>query len=115
MREANRIVLIESELFREAFSEKLLLKTVPIIQEMRCTPEEIIFNEGQLDDHAIYFIEKGSVEIFVERRIKKNYKEKRILEMLSKGRCFGQQHFFDSSKRDFSVRSVGFTTLLKIK
>jgi hypothetical protein len=49
------------------FSEGVLYKTVKLIKEYRCTPEEIIFMEGDVDNSAIFFIEKGSVEIFIQK------------------------------------------------
>ena len=34
--------------------------------EFRCTPEEIIYFEGEMDDGCIYFLEKGSVELYID-------------------------------------------------
>jgi hypothetical protein len=61
--EANKIALIDSPVFRENFSENVILRTVPLIKEMRLTPEEKVFNEGDVDDCCIYFIEKGKLEL----------------------------------------------------
>lgn len=45
----------------------MLKKTVPLIKEYRSTPEEVIFQMGELnynDEAAVYFIEKGTVELY---------------------------------------------------
>lgn len=63
--EANKIVLIDSPIFRNNFSETVISKTVPLIKEYKCTPGEIIFLENDKDDNSIFFIENGSTEIFV--------------------------------------------------
>lgn len=79
--EANHIVLSDSPVFRDNFSPEILKRTVPLIKginslyslnyhkifiEFRCTPEETIYLEGETDDGCIYFIEKGSVEIYMD-------------------------------------------------
>lgn len=43
MLEANKIVLKDVEIFRNNFSEAIISSTVSLIQELRCTPDEIIF------------------------------------------------------------------------
>ena len=64
--EANKIVLRDSPIFSNNFSPEILKKLVPLIEEFRFTPEEIIFLEGEQDDKAIYFIQNGKVEIFLD-------------------------------------------------
>ena len=66
MMEANKIVLRDSPIFSNNFSPEILKKLVPLIEEFRFTPEEIIFLEGEQDDKAIYFIQNGKVEIFLD-------------------------------------------------
>jgi hypothetical protein len=56
MIEANKIALKDSPIFCNKFSENTISKTVSLIQELRCTPEEIIFYEGDIDDCAIFFV-----------------------------------------------------------
>lgn len=67
MIEANKIVLKDSLLFSKNFSESVICKTVALIREYKCTPEEIIFLSEERDDCSIYFIEKGTVEIFIKQ------------------------------------------------
>jgi hypothetical protein len=41
--EANKIVLIDSPIFRDNFSETLILKTVPLIKEIVLAPQQTLF------------------------------------------------------------------------
>ena len=43
----------------------MILKTISLIHEYKCKPEENILVEGSLDESSIYFIETGSVDIFL--------------------------------------------------
>ncbi|KAL4463931.1 hypothetical protein ABPG74_005868 [Tetrahymena malaccensis] len=115
--EANKIALRESPIFSKNFSEQIIQKTVPLIKEIRCTPEEIIYLKGDQDDFAIYFIEKGQVEAFTYQKTPFNKKMKTInsLYTLGKGQFFGEYSFFTGEPRDINIRSLEFTTLLKIK
>jgi hypothetical protein len=61
--QANKIALIDSPIFRENFSENVILKTVPLIREVRLNPEENLFSQGDFDECCIYFVEKGLLEI----------------------------------------------------
>ncbi len=64
--EANNLVLKDSIIFKNNFSDQIIKKTVPLIKESRITPEENIIIEGFTDDSCIYFIEKGSCEVFID-------------------------------------------------
>ena len=57
--EANNLVLKDSIVFKNNFSEAVIRLTVPLIKECRVTPEEIINIQGTFDECCIYFIEKG--------------------------------------------------------
>lgn len=72
MIEANKLVLKDSPIFSENFSDEIITKTVSLIKEFRCTPDSIIFKEGQADDKSIYFIQKGKVKLFIKRVNKEN-------------------------------------------
>jgi hypothetical protein len=77
--QANSLVLNDSPIFRDNFSTEILKKTVGIIKEYRCTPEEVIYIEGEMDEGCIYFIEKGSVEIYVDMSLGFNDEEEEDL------------------------------------
>ncbi|KAL4485121.1 hypothetical protein ABPG73_015672 [Tetrahymena malaccensis] len=113
MIEANKIALKDSPIFRNNFSESTISKTVSLIQELRCTPEEVLFYEGDIDDSAIYFVQQGKVELFID-----SYNGEPVitsLKVFSKGSSFGETSFFTGAPRGISIRSIDFTTLLMIK
>ena len=64
--ESNKIIF-DSPIFKNNFSMDTILKTIPLIQEQLCNPNQQIIQEGNLDDCAIYFIDKGSVETYYTR------------------------------------------------
>ncbi|KAL4510497.1 hypothetical protein ABPG72_004651 [Tetrahymena utriculariae] len=113
MLEANRLIL-ESPIFRDNFSLKTLLKTVSIVTEQRCTPEEIIFLGGESDDNSIYFIEKGQVQVF-HMFENPNFDSKNQMNVRGRGEYFGEVCFFTGKSRVNNYRSLDFTTLLKIE
>ncbi|KAL4510498.1 hypothetical protein ABPG72_004652 [Tetrahymena utriculariae] len=117
MIEANKILVAESPFFRDNFSFKTILKTVSLVQEQRCTPEEIIYLEGDLEECSIYFIEKGSVQIFRDHTSESILFKKEFMECntLRAGQYFGEISFFTGMQRKFCVRSLEFTTLIKIE
>ncbi|EDK31209.2 cyclic nucleotide-binding domain protein (macronuclear) [Tetrahymena thermophila SB210] len=117
MIEANKILVVESPFFRDNFSFKTILKTVSLVQEQRCTPEEIIYLEGDLEECSIYFIEKGSVQLFRDHTSESILFKKEFLECntLKAGQYFGEMSFFTGMERKFCVRSLEFTTLIKIE
>ncbi|KAL4463877.1 hypothetical protein ABPG74_005814 [Tetrahymena malaccensis] len=117
MIEANKILVAESPFFRDNFSFKTILKTVSLVQEQRCTPEEIIYLEGDLEDCSIYFIEKGSVQIFRDHTNESILFKKEFMECntLKAGQYFGEISFYTGMQRRFCVRSLEFTTLIKIE
>lgn len=65
--EGNKIVLKDSSVFKNNFSDDVLDKTIQLIREIRYMPEQLIFEEGDRNDaQHIYFVQKGSVEFFIE-------------------------------------------------
>ncbi|EGR33414.1 ribosomal protein, putative [Ichthyophthirius multifiliis] len=112
--EANKIVLQDSPVFKNNFSEQVLERTVQLIKEQRYSPEEIIIKQNEVDDGSIYFIEKGSVLFYIDLDYPRGEKKVHIIETLSQGMSFGQFSFFTGQPRMVNVRSLNFTTLLKI-
>ncbi|KAL4453948.1 hypothetical protein ABPG74_003831 [Tetrahymena malaccensis] len=105
----NKLILREARILVENFSEEVMKKTANIIRHINYTPEEIIFQEGDNDNKNLYFIEKGSCEIFIEGNDKKQ-----TLQEIQSGQYFGTASFFTGLSRSCSVRSQGFSTLLFI-
>ncbi|KAL4434894.1 hypothetical protein ABPG74_021233 [Tetrahymena malaccensis] len=109
--EANNIVLKDSVVFINNFSNSVISRSVPLIKEYRATPDEIILIENTLtEDQNIYFIEKGQVEVFLSQ----SDQPIQIMK-LKAGDCFGQVGFFTGLTRTLSVKSLDFTTLIYIK
>ena len=54
--ESNKIALCESTIFAKNFDNLVIEKTATEIKEIKCTPNEVIFFEGEQDDCSIYFI-----------------------------------------------------------
>ncbi|KAL4502287.1 hypothetical protein ABPG72_011874 [Tetrahymena utriculariae] len=115
--EANKIALIDSPIFRDNFSKNVIVKTVPLIKEIRFNPEEKIFSQDDIDDSNIYFIEQGRVEVqsFYAHPVVKKQKMINCLQKLQKGQSFGEISFFTGKPRKFTIRSLQFSTILSIK
>lgn len=59
-------MLLNSQILSENFSEEVILRSISLIKEFRCTPEEIIFLENQVDDNSIFFVEGGTIELYID-------------------------------------------------
>ena len=70
--------------------------------------------EGLIDDCAIYYVLKGSVEMFYTRKIENQPEEVVQMTKFGVGQYIGANSFFTAQPRDISFRSVGFTSVLKI-
>ena len=83
------------------------------MEEIRFSPEDLIFSEHENDDSAIYFITKGEVNIFYE-----NYdyiKGDTIYSTFEENNIFEEISFFTGNKRKASAQITGFTRMFKIK
>ncbi|EWS75660.1 cation channel family protein (macronuclear) [Tetrahymena thermophila SB210] len=119
--ESNKIILRDSLIFQNNFSEEVIHATIPIIQEINFTPLEVIYTENDENiDRSVYFVQEGIVEVYLEviehlqpglGSIQKSYK---VIKRLKKGDCFGEIEFFTDGNRQMNVRSLSFSTLLKI-
>jgi hypothetical protein len=54
-------ILKRLPMFYANFTEKSLRKMIVLLKEIKFTPGDTIFNEQDLDDCAIYFINKGDI------------------------------------------------------
>ena len=71
------------------------------MEEIRYSPEDIIFSEHELDDSAIYFITKGEINIFYENF---DYiKGDKVYSTLKENNIFGEISFFTGKKRTASA------------
>ena len=111
--EANGAILRDLKMFSFNFSEDLLRNTVPLLKEVRFTPEDLIFMKGKCDQKALYIIRKGKVEIFLETN--KMNSPITVLKTLHEGQIFGEFSFFSNQERSACARSMDFTTAYMIK
>ena len=105
-------ILKQFPMFYANFSEKSLRKMVIFMKEIRFIPGDLIYFEEELEDSAIYFINKGSVEIFLARYDKN---APHSLRNLKPGECFGELGFFTGQSREASARSQEFISVFMIK
>ncbi|EAS00305.2 cation channel family protein (macronuclear) [Tetrahymena thermophila SB210] len=112
--EANKLVLSDTPIFKNNFSDIVLERTVSIIKEKRYYPEEIIFRQNDTGDSNIYFIASGQVQIYIEASYPGGEKKVQILQSLQSGQSFGHYSFFTGQPRMVNVRTQGFVTLLSI-
>ncbi|KAL4432040.1 hypothetical protein ABPG74_017776 [Tetrahymena malaccensis] len=115
--DSNRIILKDSPIFKHNFSPCVISKTLNIIQQLTCTPEDLIIKRGEISQQ-IFFIEKGEVDIIIEGEEddkQKIYQKPKIISTLGKGKSFGMVGFFTGFSECFTVRSKEFCKLLFIK
>ncbi|EAR97005.2 cyclic nucleotide-binding domain protein (macronuclear) [Tetrahymena thermophila SB210] len=131
--EGKGIVLKQTAIFRDNFSDAFKQKIVPLIQERHYIPQQLICEQGELDDCDIYFIEKGSVNILLDSYayegtpsskqlfniilcfIKVPKIDPKQIITLTAGQSFGEISFFTGQPRTAYVKSKEFTTLQIIK
>ncbi|KAL4459920.1 hypothetical protein ABPG74_003446 [Tetrahymena malaccensis] len=119
--ESNKIVLRDSLIFQNNFSEEVIHATIPLIREINFTPLEVIYTENDENiDRSIYFVQEGIVEVYLEVIEHQQtgqgsiQKSNKIIKRFKKGDCFGEIEFFTDGNRQMNVRSLSFSTLLKI-
>ncbi|KAL4454180.1 hypothetical protein ABPG74_012137 [Tetrahymena malaccensis] len=124
--EANRLVLRDTSIFSNNFSQSLIVRLAPLIKESTLIPDQkIIQHNSDDDDGSIYFIKKGSLKVIFEcnlthsqqqygQSIKQSEKEKEYI-LLKEGQYFGQIRFFTGHPRNATVITTDFTKLLSIK
>ncbi|EGR29551.1 hypothetical protein IMG5_153220 [Ichthyophthirius multifiliis] len=111
--EINKNILKKHLIFSYNFSEKTLKQLLFLMEEVLISPNEIIFNEEDINDQSIYFIENGTVEIFNPGI--HNMKKNSVLKQLKQNQFFGEFSFFSGLARTASARSVNLSTLYRIK
>ncbi|EGR34558.1 hypothetical protein IMG5_007500 [Ichthyophthirius multifiliis] len=113
--EANRLVLEENPIFKENFSQNSNQMICSIIKELNYPPEYVIQNEDQTDDCAIYFIQKGKVQVYKSIKKSNGVVCEEKFQVLEKGQYFGTQSFFTGQARKLSVKSLDFCQILIVK
>ncbi|KAL4484463.1 hypothetical protein ABPG74_019640 [Tetrahymena malaccensis] len=112
--ESNRIIFKDCSFFKDNFSYETLLRCLPIIQEQRCTPEEVIYDSEIGDsDIWLYFIQEGELELFIQSP---DYTNKRKIQfqnsaitIIKQGDQFGEVQFFTGEQPKMSLKSLNFS------
>lgn len=94
-------ILLKSSLFTDNFSIKCLEQVALNMEETLYGPGEIIFKKGE-SDKKIFFIVKGSVELYMETP---QEKENRLLHLMNSGNFVGQTGFISGNPREAAARS----------
>ena len=108
------MVLQESPIFKNNFSEKLLQKCITIINEVICQPGQVIQDSGE---NTIYFLEKGKAEYFLteQKGMSKKKASRRSLIRIAKKQSFGYHAFFTAQQQQLQIRTLSFTRFLTIR
>ncbi|KAL4499046.1 hypothetical protein ABPG72_016948 [Tetrahymena utriculariae] len=101
-------ILQQSKIFNLQFSQQALLDVSLHFKEKILSPGEIVFKEGQANDHDIFYIYKGSIDLFVQ----KSKKQQRTIFTAKSGMFFGQGGFFSSAPRECSAKTITVCHLL---
>lgn len=109
----NGQVLKPLKMFSSNFTENFLRSMIPLLNEVRFTPGDIIFMKDEIDNKDLYIILKGKVEIFFVSS--KSPDDSSLLKTLGPGETFGEISFFSDLPRSFCAKSSDFTTVYKIK
>ncbi|KAL4434928.1 hypothetical protein ABPG74_021267 [Tetrahymena malaccensis] len=107
--ETFKAILLECQIFKDNFSQQFIIDIIQLIEEFSYRPDEIIVSEQIQDDHSLYFIESGQIQVFVDEDAKK------ILKILKKGDFFGDYSFFTGQSTNLNYKATEFTQVLKIK
>lgn len=107
--EVNGRVLKASKTLNEIFSQRLIISLTLLMNQMICSKDEIIFREDTEDDCSIYFLDKGSVELF------NYYTGTYYTTLTTKELIFGEISFVTGKRRTASARSGDFSALFSIK
>ncbi|KAL4446018.1 hypothetical protein ABPG74_011010 [Tetrahymena malaccensis] len=111
VKEVNIQYISVFHILHKIFSQKIQEKSLFIMNDIKFTPGEVIFLEGDYDDCSIYLILEGQVNIYHTNNKDEDY----VVQNLKKGQCFGEIAFFTGQQRTASARSSEFTTLIKIE
>ncbi|CAK91106.1 unnamed protein product (macronuclear) [Paramecium tetraurelia] len=94
--------------FFSSFQQDLLIEMAQDIQQQYYSQEEVIFQEREeIDDFPVFFLTKGSVEIYLDS-------EKRIKLHIMKSGIFGIVAFITGHKRTASARCLTYSVIYKL-
>ncbi|EAS04641.2 cyclic nucleotide-binding domain protein (macronuclear) [Tetrahymena thermophila SB210] len=110
----------QNSIFKDNFSYQTMQKCLPLIQEQRCTPEEIVYNSDvSSQDVWIYFVQSGELEVYIQPPNSKcqpqDNSSTSTVSILRKGDHFGEFSFFSGQQPKMNLKSLSFSKLIKIK
>ncbi|EAR94011.3 cation channel family protein, putative (macronuclear) [Tetrahymena thermophila SB210] len=91
---------------------ELKQKIIFLMEECLYSPGEIIFQENNIDDCALFYIVKGEVEI-IRQSISRN-REDSIIQVLQKSSYFGEISFITGQIRNLTAKAADFCRIYKI-
>ncbi|KAL4474221.1 hypothetical protein ABPG72_001760 [Tetrahymena utriculariae] len=105
-------ILNQKKIFFLNFTQPFLMDLAPKLKEKRLGPEEIIYNEGEIQPR-IYFVMKGSVNLFINVK-KSTHQPYTILKTVSKNGVFGELGFFSGMVSNHSAVTANVVSLVYI-
>jgi CRP/FNR family cyclic AMP-dependent transcriptional regulator len=90
-------ILKETEWFRE-FSVSELADLIGLCRTVNLAKGTVVFQEGSVDDRAVYFIESGVIKI-----VKGEGERRKILALFGLGNWFGDMSFLTPGPRSASA------------
>lgn len=111
--EANASVLRDIKMFSLNFSEEFLRKLIPLLQEVRYTPGDIVVRKDDPCLQDLFIFLKGEIQLCFETR--KQNKDVTVFKILEKGETFIEMAFFSGQASYASARSADFTMVYRLR
>ncbi|CAD8069333.1 unnamed protein product [Paramecium sonneborni] len=89
------------------FSQQILKQLSQKIEQVKYIPDEVIYNNGDLEDQYLYYLQEGQVLLCEERSNK-------VLQTIKIGETFGEHQFFTGFPAKTQAISYGHSTLYRI-
>ena len=93
------------------FRDKTNRKLINCLSKVSFLPNQFIYKEKEQNNAAVYLIEQGEVELFIQNPNGTTFTFKK----LKKNDIFGESFLYDNRFNETSAKSVGFTILQKLK
>lgn len=111
--EANASVLRDIKMFSLNFSEEFLRKLIPLLQEVRYTPGDMVITKDDPFQQDLFIFLKGEIQLCFETR--KQNKDATVFKILEKGETFNEMAFFSGQASYASARSADFTMVYRLR
>ncbi|CAD8146963.1 unnamed protein product [Paramecium octaurelia] len=89
------------------FSQSILKQLSQKIEQVKYIPDEVIYNNGDLEDQYLYYLQEGQVFLCEERSNK-------VLQAVKVGETFGEHQFFTGFPAKTQAISYGHSILYRI-